>query len=446
MPTMHLSPLTWEAQWQQQLSSRYRTVLQSRTALLLLAAFVLLIPLAISGALQHSDLSYGMLAGLPPEDPGAVGARAVQEDFPDGIAAATTLLIQDPALDLDGDRLRGRQISEAIVSHLWSEAERLRLADVRCEAHPWGMSERATEIPSALIGNSVVGFRSILPAQGGIMRSRMINKRAHEAYASTTGELSGQVLRIDLVFARDPFTARTIEHLTAVEQAVRDHLPESLPKGTSIHALGPTASLRDLKAAADSDRRLLIPLAAACLFVWLTLVSRRPVLSIAVVLALGLVGLAALSLARAAFAWPHFNNPTGLDWRVPVLTLTLILALGSSLSVPLLADLRRPPRRGEPRNADPPPWRRPGFAVAAGVTTAIAWGSLLISPLSGLAELGMALVWGFVLATATVPLLLIPAWRVLRERPQQGPSPGRDSEHAAPPAIVRPEPPLTVGE
>lgn len=100
-------------------------------------------PFAWVGVQFHGHLSYGLLSELPQETTSVVGAVAVAEHYPPGIAGPITVLIQAESgsfLDEDDGKLtdQAKAIIKMLTEQLREQQEELQLADVRTMLHPFG--------------------------------------------------------------------------------------------------------------------------------------------------------------------------------------------------------------------------------------------------------------------------------------------------------------------
>ena len=118
--------------------------------------------------------------------------------------------------------------------------------------------------------SSFGGFGGLGPAVdlGSARRQQMlIRQKAIEAYVSSVDDLTGHVVRFQLVFDTNPLSRGGAEHLTEVEESLRKALPEEMLQDAEIHFVGAPASIRDLIVVTGRDQTRIKVLVVSCVFV-----------------------------------------------------------------------------------------------------------------------------------------------------------------------------------
>ncbi|HVU74107.1 MAG TPA: MMPL family transporter, partial [Mycobacteriales bacterium] len=263
--------------------------------------------------------------------------------------------------------------------------------------------------------DSVEGERALPPALVSVGSPTIVVTDAAEqdavraAVTSTPGvgpvlatEKSGDRVALDVLLTH-PVDSRAA-FTTVRELRTRVH---AVP---GAHALvgGATATLLDVRLAAEHDRHVLLPLALLAVALVLGLLLR------ALVAPLVLVGTVVLSYAASlglmALLWRHAFGFAGVDDTVPLISFVFLVALGVDYNIFLITRVR-----DEVRIAGPIEGVVRGLAATGGVVTsagvvlAATFAVLTVLPLVALVELGTVVAAGVLLDTFIVRSLIVPA-------------------------------------
>lgn len=400
-------------------------LIEARPGTVLLTSIALMMPFVAVGVAFHDHLSYGLLTDLPQNDASVVGARAIQKHFPAGIAGVTTVLLQneefadpskDPAFaDEEADvaappaaaavspmsmgmvsyhESLADQIATALRSH--GNFPELGIVDIRSQRMPLGEKKHSH------ILNLPVG------------QKRAARNIAHKAFSSTSGPLAGKVIRFDIVFDEDPFSRNSIEQLSTAEAAVRDSIPESLRAKTEVYTLGPTAGIRDLKSVTDRDQVRIDVLVCLAVLAVLIMLLRQVAVSIYLIVTVVFSYLVTIGVTYCVFWLRDPANFAGLDWKVPIFTFTLLIALGEDYNILLMARVVEEQRKhGMIKGILVALTKTGGIISSCGIIMAGTFCSLLTGTLMGMVQLGFALAFGVLLDTFVVRPVLVPAYLVM---------------------------------
>ena len=361
-----------------------------------------MLPLVVVGVTNFDHLSYGLLSDLPADEPSVVGAKAIQEHFPAGVAGPTSVLIAHPALADE----RSLNVSRDVTERLTSEKGRLRLADVRSEADPLGTSEQAQRYLTELDGTD--GSKG---SMNRLFVRKQLRAQARRLYSAQSAELDGQVVRVDLVFNADPFDRDSIDLLNASETVIRGALPESIREGAEILMIGPTASIRDLKSVTDGDRIRICSLVSIAVYLVIVALLRQPRICLFLIVSVVLSYLATVGLTHLAFAAWEGDAFAGLDWKVPIFLFTLLIALGEDYNILLMARVVEEQRTHGVRQGVLEALARTGSIISScGVIMAGTFASLLFGTLTSMLQMGFALTVGVMMDTFLVRPVIVPAW------------------------------------
>ncbi|MGK5675848.1 MMPL family transporter [Micromonospora sp. URMC 106] len=248
-------------------------------------------------------------------------------------------------------------------------------------------------------------------------------------------EIRDGVARVRLLLAEPPYSQRAID---AVEDQLRPAAHAAAPPGTRAYVGGETATFADVRAVLDEDLRLVFPVAAGLIGLLLLLMLRGLLASLGLLAAVALGFVA--TLGTSVLVFQVLGGQSGLNFQLPLVVFLFVTAIGTDYNILMIARLREELRAGRPpRQAAEEAVRRAGPAVAAaGVILAGSFGVLVASPM--LAQIGLAVAVGVLIATFGLSWLLVPAATALTGRAAFWPARTRPEPGAAlpPPASVAP--------
>ncbi|MCA9054646.1 MAG: MMPL family transporter, partial [Planctomycetaceae bacterium] len=410
LPTFSLTRFLSEQEWLDRFWEKVAALLLKRPATIFVATVLALLPAAFIGWFFQSHLSYGLLTDLPQRDPSVLGAKAVQEHFPAGVAGPMVVLLQHPEFDLgrrsdgtggktDYKLSSGIEISRGLVESLRPHLAEVGIADIRCQGYPFGLETRAGQLDKRF---NKVGFRKAL-SQG-----------AWNMYACITGPHAGTVMQFDVISDRDPFVRDSINQLDRVEAAILAAVPEQFRDGVQIYTLGPTANLRDLKLVTDRDRVLIDVLVVVVVFVLLVALLRQPGICAYLLLTVVFSFLVTLGTTYLVFRLGVGEEFAGLDWKIPLFLFTILIAIGEDYNILLMARVaEEQPRHGRINGVLVALTRTGGIISSCGIIMAGTFASLMTGTLLGMVEMGFALAFGVLLDTFVVRPILVPAFLIL---------------------------------
>lgn len=380
--------------------------IEARPLRYFLVAIGAMLPLAAFAPIATQQLSYGLLSDLPQTDASVVGAKAIQRYFPAGVAGPVSVLVENPAFaDVDA-----REVSGVVTDALTADADRLRLADIRSQAKPLGLSKQSQRFMDSL-GNNL---------RGQVAR-RNILVQARKVYLSGTDKLDGQVLRFDLVFDQDPFARDSIETLDAAAETIRAALPQNLQEDTRVLTIGPTASIRDLKSVTDADAVRIEVGVCVAVYLVIVLMLRMPRVCLFLLASVVFSYLATVGLTYLTFRWWQGETFAGLDWKVPIFLFTLLIALGEDYNILLMSRIAEERRKLGPVMGVREAMARTGSIISScGLIMAATFASLMSGTLMGMVQMGFALCVGVLIDTFVVRPVIVPAWLLLIQSDRLG--------------------------
>jgi RND superfamily putative drug exporter len=377
--------------------------LERRPGLILFASIAAMLPFAILGWQTHNQLSYGLLTTLPADAPSVMGTKSLQKHFPAGFTGPTTVLVRSDSTnfgDSDGAELIGR-----LTAWLTEQREDLNLRDVRSRTKPLGITEAATSYLAGVPPARRIGLQGVL------------RKKAIDRYVSQADALGGKVTQFDLVFDLDPFARESISHLDRLERAVREEFPKHLPTGTQLEFVGSTASIRDLKDVRAADQVRIGVLVCVSIFVILLLLLRKPVVSLYLIVSVLLSYLMAFGATYAVFWLLDPTGFPGLDWKLPMLLFTILVAVGEDYNIFLMARIEEEQRLHGPVKGVTIALATTGRIISScGLIMAGTFSALIAGSLVSMRQLGFALAFGVLLDTFVIRPVLVPAFLILLHR------------------------------
>jgi putative drug exporter of the RND superfamily len=387
--------------------------LLKRPGTIFVTAVLLMTPFAVIAVLCQDKLSYGLLSELPKTDACVVGAADVQAHFPPGITGPITILVNNRDADFrtdseENDKKPGWQQIQTFSETLLANKDKLGIDDVRSVAFPLGMGERV---------------------QTNRFQHRALMKRAQSRYVSDKDGYTGQVARVDVVLAYDPFAPQSMsgfDHLKAT-LASRGKSDDLLPplldtENTKLDYLGGTPSLRDLKTVTNGDQWRMIVLVPAVVFLILVVLLRKIATSAYLIVTVLFSYLVTLGVTFTVFYLldPHGFN--GLDWKVPMFLFTILVAVGEDYNILLMARIEEEQKaHGAVAGIITGLHKTGGIISSCGIIMAGTFSSLMFGTLWGLAQLGFALAFGVLLDTFVVRPILVPAYLILLNKGFFGP-------------------------
>jgi RND superfamily putative drug exporter len=336
---------------------------------------------------------------LPPDAPSVAGTKALQENFPAGIAGTVTVLIYQPRLDFLLESGKGQIEIGVLTERLRPQQARMQLADIRSWSHPLGTGWAARQAAGASPDQIDRGLQ-----------------RALKYYISTTGELKGRVTRMELTMLPNPMSREGIAALDAIEKTIRSELYGDLRRA-QLFFLGTTADIRDLRHVTGSDQLRIQILVIACVLVILIVLLRRAAVSAYLIASVLFSYFATLGVALALFWWLEGDDFVGLDWKVPIFLFTILVAVGADYNIFLMTRVAEEQAKEGPVEGVRVALVKTGRIITScGIIMAGTFASLLSAPMQDLQHLGFALVFGVLADTFVVRPILVPTFLIVLER------------------------------
>jgi RND superfamily putative drug exporter len=405
-PTSLVSRLL-DREWLGNLWVKIGDALIARPGVIFLTAVLLMTPFAVIAVLYQDKLSYGLLSELPKNDACVVGAAAVQAHFPPGITGPVTILVANRDADFhtdaeENDKKPGWQQIQTFSDTLMEHRQDLGIDDVRSIANPLGTSDRV---------------------QPDRITRRALIKRAQSRYVSDKDGYTGQVARVDVVLAWDPFSPQSMSRFDNLRAALapgsKIYDPPLLPpqldnNATKLDYLGGTPSIRDLKTVTNGDQWRMILLVPLVVFLVLIVLLRKVATSAYLIVTVIFSYLVTLGITFTVFYLIDRHGFSGLDWKVPMFLFTILVAVGEDYNILLMARIEEEQNHHGPVDGIIFGLRKTGGIISScGIIMAGTFSSLMFGSLWGLAQLGFALAFGVLLDTFVVRPILVPAYLIM---------------------------------
>ncbi len=366
--------------------------LQAKPRGILLACLFVMLPFLVLALAWRGQLTYGLLSQLPEETASVKGAEIIQKQFPAGTTGPVILLIEDAELEfytVEGKRAIG-ELSDAIEQ----QKERFGIADIRSVNCPLGLTQKDVALQTFL---------------QRVLRHR----KAVEYYVADKAPLKNHATKLEIVFANDPFSRRSIAQFEALRLMLPELLPPALAKA-NWYFLGAPASIRDLKTVTDRDRNLIQVLVIAGIFLCLLFYLPRPVLSAELTGLAVLNFLVSLGATFAAFWLASPGEFEGLNWKVPTLLFVVLMSLSAQGYWLLLARIHEEQQSQQPLQGLLAGLEQSGsFFLGGGLIAGGVFASLMGGSLVGLQQFGFGLTFGVLLDAVVIRPFLIPACLLL---------------------------------
>jgi RND superfamily putative drug exporter len=388
----HVLPSVWE---------KLGPVLLRRPGWIWSTTVMALLPFVVIALLHYHDQVYNPMSGLPPDAPSVDANRTLEQHFPPGSVGPLFVLLKSAWIDFSEDK--SLQAVARLTTRVLKHKDELGVDDVRSVAAPLGTSPAATEM---------LGYLPVSPQHfPAIARQRAV---AH--YVSHAGDWMLHATHMDVLLRVDPFARDAIRNLERIDDTLGIDLPAS-----DYAFSGPTASARDLEVVKQGDQRRAEYLVPLVVLVLLLLVLRRVVVSVYLVLSVVFSYCATLGVTLVVFGLSHWGGYTALDWKVPILLFTILVAVGEDYNIFLVTRIKEEVGPHGPLRGITEALNRTGRVISScGLIMAGTFATLLSGSLLAMRELGFALAFGILLDTLVVRPILVPTFLILLQSGRLG--------------------------
>ncbi|MFO0914008.1 MAG: MMPL family transporter [Pirellulales bacterium] len=380
--------------------------------LILGVSIVAMLPFAWRGL--SVTTTYDLLSELSPTRPSRVGTALVRAHYPIGESGPLVVLIRKPQANLDGKE-GGRGLF-ALTEQLYVPG----VQAVRSLAEPLGDKPDRKLSPLSSAGRMKAAMRA--------------HERLRALYLAKGAAVDGgDIARLELVLANDPFSIEATETLERVEAVLKQLVsgPDQYWSGAEYAFAGTTAAIRDLRQVTGSDNvRIQILVVLAVLAILLVLLQ-RPVVCLYMIASVLFSYYVSIGASEMFFHYLYGPTYQGLDWKVPLFLFVILVAIGQDYNIYLATRVFEEQERyglmpGLRRAIE----RTGGIITSCGVIMAGTFIAMMSGSLRGIVELGFALTLGVLLDTFVVRTILLPAFLALlfrRHEQKESREPGGSS-------------------
>ncbi len=408
-------------------------------------SFLLLLALGNLG----SQLSFNLLTAFRTPTDATNGYAILQQHFPAGTLAPTTVLIQ-----LRGASPDAYQHLSALDAVTAAAGKVPGVAGVQGPTRPNG---KPSTIPPAQLQANIA---ALPPALKAANRSGQPLKACTDpgcppsspqlagtigAYAASTQYISSDntTIQLSVVFSDDPYALPAINRIAVLRSALSQALSQNglgpnAPTSATVHLAGQTALLADT--ASDNQRDLFLIVPAVLLLVALVLgvLLRSLIAPLYLLAAVTLNFFAALGLS--GFVFQRLEGQEGFYYAIPLYTFVFLVALGADYTIFLMSRVREEAQqRGLEVGVPLTVARTGGVITSAGIILAGTFAVLTTLPITLLYQFGVCVAVRVLLDTFIVRGLLVPGvvlllgrwnWWPSKLQPTAGHDPVRAAEAA----------------
>ncbi len=310
-----------------------------------------------------------------------------------------------------------------IVREHFSEAELFstRLMIVCDDLH--SDPQRAVELSNQLAQQiaPISGVTDVwhLGAPLGLKREGLLTRLAGSLFSSSSAEYyfapGKNAIAIEVMQRYPPMSQSAVGVFHRVEQTVRNWATAHLKQPYQFYAIGMTPYMSSLQIVANRDLHRVVGFSVIVIGLIVLIMIRRVRLSIFMMLATLITYGAAIGLTHAVFV--GLLGSAGIDYKIKILVFVIIVAIGQDYNIFLVTRLLEESRTLPIREAVERSIILTGPVISScGLIMAATLGSLMVTPVELIRQLGFAFAVGILLDTYLVRPLLVPAFYLLGYR------------------------------
>jgi len=398
-----------------------------RPGLVLVVVLLCFSPLSTTGGVIGP--SYDLFNELPDDARSVRGNQLILERFGKESRAEQLILVMKShddvtdngtlvrgALDFGNPgKMKGLRVVDAVRSAVEVHPD---VIEVRCITKPIG----GIRNPESSVAKTQEALRKYLAGELGlrdaadVFAARMMLTSARPRYVSEDGHTT----RLNVLLTHDTFSPGAMKMARQLRRSVAEALEHSGVKNVAFHFTGISAHMNDLATVTRDDLMRLRWMVLAVLFVILAIMLRGAIAPIYLLATMVINYFAALGITHLVFvniAGLFGSTLTGLDWKVEFFLFVLLVAIGVDYNIYIMSRLLEERKRRPFREALHRAIVSTGSIISScGIIMAGTFSSMMVSPLSMMAQIGFAMAVGVLMDTFIVRPLVVPALALLVER------------------------------
>jgi RND superfamily putative drug exporter len=223
----------------------------------------------------------------------------------------------------------------------------------------------------------------------------------------------GKSVRFTIEHEGDPATPEGIAHIDAIKQATKEAIKGTPLEGSTIYLGGTAATYKDMHDGSAYDLMIAGISAVALIFIIMLIITRSVVAS-AVIVGTVLLSLGT-SFGLSVLVWQYLFG-IRLHWIVLVMSVILLLAVGSDYNLLLVSRFKEEIHRGLKTGIIRAMAGSGSVVTSAGLVFAATMGSFLFGDLRSIAQVGSTIALGLLFDTLIVRSFMTPSIAALLGR------------------------------
>ncbi|MCB0935896.1 MAG: MMPL family transporter, partial [Mycobacterium sp.] len=216
----------------------------------------------------------------------------------------------------------------------------------------------------------------------------------------------GKAVRFIITHEGDPMSPEGLKDIPTIRNAAFEAIKGTPLEGSKIYLAGTSASYLDMQQSANYDL-LIAGISALCLIFVIMLIITRSVVAAAVIVGTVLLSLGT-SFGLSVLIWQDLlGHP--LHWMVLVMSVIILLAVGSDYNLLLVARFKEEIHAGLKTGIIRAMGGTGKIVTAAGLVFAATMGSMVVSDLLTIGQLGTTIALGLLFDTLVVRAFLTPS-------------------------------------
>src|SRR6202165_208096 len=223
----------------------------------------------------------------------------------------------------------------------------------------------------------------------------------------------GKAVRFIISHEGDPATAEGISHINAIKNAAFEAIKGTPLEGSKIYLGGTAATYKDMQEGSTYDL-LIAGIASLCLIFIIMLILTRAVIAAVVIVGTVLLSLGA-SFGLSVLIWQHILG-IELHWMILAMSVIILLAVGSDYNLLLVSRFKKEIGAGLKTGIIRSMAGTGAVVTSAGLVFAFTMGSMVVSDLRVVGQVGTTIGLGLLFDTLVVRSFMTPSIAALLGR------------------------------